>query len=449
MDRLKGIGDRGSNSISSEESISTGEFFPCLSTADSDIVRCNNRMSSKSEVGLKVWISIVNLGLESHKKGFVNERLINDMEMRDKEETKLATFNEDIAGAFWGNKDVEWTTSNSIGAAGRMVILWRKGALSVNYSFVDKGYVGININWKGAEYNLVNVYVACNRADRLLLWESLLSKKRSRGHEEWCVVGDFNEVLRKEERIGEGGNQFTRGMEEFRSFVEQMDLVDINCVGGKFTWFKDNGKAMSRLDRFLLSKKFVEEWEGFKSFVELEWKKLIVKGRGDFVLYEKLKRLRERLRVWNREVFGWIELKLEDASEKINVFDKVIGENMGGNKEVVVNDIRTATKDLWNCLNVKESMLRLKSRNLWLKDGDKNSRFFHNSIKERHRCNVITSLEGSTGRVEGVENIKEEVKRYFLEFFKEEDSARLVMDGLDFNSLEAGDASCLERKFSE
>ncbi|XP_058742529.1 uncharacterized protein LOC131615027 [Vicia villosa] len=179
------------------------------------------------------------------------------------QETKLHVFNESLACDFWGNKEVEWTTCNSVGAAGGMVILWRRGALSLNYSFLGKGFVGININWKGVGYNLVNVYAACNRAKRLLTWDLLLSKKRSRGGEEWCVVGDFNEVLRREERIGEGVNRFTKGMEEFRCFVEQMDLVDLNCVGGKFTWFKHNGKAMSRLDRFLLSKKLVEEWEIF------------------------------------------------------------------------------------------------------------------------------------------------------------------------------------------
>lgn len=30
-------------------------------------------------------------------------------------------------------------------------------------------------------------------------------------------------------------------------------MVDIPCVEGKFTWFKDNGKALIRIDRFLIS----------------------------------------------------------------------------------------------------------------------------------------------------------------------------------------------------
>ncbi|XP_058749842.1 uncharacterized protein LOC131622827 [Vicia villosa] len=234
-----------------------------------------------------------------------------------------------------------------------------------------------------------------------------------------------------------------------------MELIDLNCVGGKFTWFKDNGKALSRIDRFLLSKKFIEEWEvceqridkrdfsdhspirlGFKEFVEVEWKKLIVMGRGDFVLYEKLKSFKEKLKGWNKEVFGWVDLKMEEARDSINMLDMVIEDNMGGNNEVVVQARRNSSVDLWNSMHLEECMLRLKSRNLWLKEGDRNTNFFHNSFKERQRRNSITSLEGEEGRVEGVANIKEEIRGYFQKFFKEEDFARPVPEGLCFKRLE-------------
>lgn len=54
-----------------------------------------------------------------------------------------------------------------------------------------------------------------------------------------------------------------------------------------------------------------------------------------------------------------------------------------------------------------------------MKDGDKNSRYFHNSIKERQRKNSISVLDGVEGRVEGVEKVKEEIKNHFISFFKE------------------------------
>lgn len=62
------------------------------------------------------------------------------------QETKISNFNDSLACDFWGSRYVEWTTSNFIGVAGGVVILWRRGSLSLSYNFIGKGYVGININ---------------------------------------------------------------------------------------------------------------------------------------------------------------------------------------------------------------------------------------------------------------------------------------------------------------
>lgn len=172
--------------------------------------------------------------------------------------------------AFWGSNDVEWTTCNLEGASRGMDILWRRDYLSLNYSFVGKGYVSININWKRVCHNLVNVYTPCNMVERCLLWSSLLDRKRKNGCEEWCAVGDFNEVLYKEEKVGEDLYDFNRGIEEFRAFLETMELVVIPCAGGKFTWFKDNGKAVNRLDKFLLSRKLLDKWGWWAKELRIE-----------------------------------------------------------------------------------------------------------------------------------------------------------------------------------
>lgn len=46
--------------------------------------------------------------------------------------------------------------------------------------------------------------------------------------------------------------------------------------------------------------------------------KLNVEGRGDYVLYEKVKRLKVSLKVWNREVFGWIDLRVNNMVKELN-----------------------------------------------------------------------------------------------------------------------------------
>lgn len=133
--------------------------------------------------------------------------------------------------------------------------------MNINFSFSGPGFVGLNILWKGCSVNLVNVYAPGSPMDRRELWNALLSGKSRFDKDVWCLGGDFNEITHKEERRGDGGYFSRRGMEDFRSFIGHMEVVDIRCVGGKFSWFKDNGAAMSRLDRFLVSKELLDVWE--------------------------------------------------------------------------------------------------------------------------------------------------------------------------------------------
>ncbi|XP_058761431.1 uncharacterized protein LOC131634822 [Vicia villosa] len=155
-----------------------------------------------------------------------------------------------------------------------------------------------------------------------------------------------------------------------------MELVDLPTIGGKFTWFKSNGKAMSRLDRFLLSECFIEDkkvdgqyigerdvsdhapiwlknnrkdwgpkpfkfnnlWlnhEGFDNFVEEEWNNLVVKGRGDYCLVEKLKILKSRISWWNKTVYGWIDLKIDIDVKEMHALDNLFVHFAGFFKEEI------------------------------------------------------------------------------------------------------------------
>lgn len=54
------------------------------------------------------------------------------------------------------------------------------------------------------------------------------------------------------------------------------------------------------------------------SFVKNEWESFTIKGRKYFAIKEKLKLLRERLRWWNKIIFGWIDLEVEDEVEELS-----------------------------------------------------------------------------------------------------------------------------------
>ncbi|GAU13743.1 hypothetical protein TSUD_82520 [Trifolium subterraneum] len=56
----------------------------------------------------------------------------------------------------------------------------------------------------------------------------------------------------------------------------------------------------------------------FLSFVETSWKSFEVQGKKAYVLKEKFKLLKECLRKWNKEVFGFLDLNIETTVKELN-----------------------------------------------------------------------------------------------------------------------------------
>lgn len=55
------------------------------------------------------------------------------------------------------------------------------------------------------------------------------------------------------ERRSEGSIQRLSRMEGFNQFIDGNMLIDLPLRGRSLTWYKGDGKSMSRIDRFLLS----------------------------------------------------------------------------------------------------------------------------------------------------------------------------------------------------
>ena len=53
--------------------------------------------------------------------------------------------------------------------------------------------------------------------------------------------------------------------------------------------------------------------EGFKSLIDGWWKSFEVRGVDSFVVAEKLKALKIKLKWWNKEVFGRVETRKNQA----------------------------------------------------------------------------------------------------------------------------------------
>lgn len=134
---------------------------------------------------------------------------------------------------------------------------------------------------------------------------------------------------------------------------------------------------------------YLKIWErhpGFLNFIENQWKgKLHTQPLINFSL--KLSKLRKALRIWNREVSGDINRKEDDVIKHIEVTQHALElewtvENF--------NNLKKLRMELDDILSMKESIAKEKARISWLKDGDRNTAFFHESIRARCKQNQMT-----------------------------------------------------------
>ncbi|XP_058752710.1 uncharacterized protein LOC131625893 [Vicia villosa] len=387
------------------------------------------------------------------------------------QETKLHSIFKSFTGSFWRNSNIDYSFLPSCGASGGILSLWNTNSIKVLCSFGGGGFLGVKAVWKEEVYYLVNIYSPCSLVEKRLLWGKLLSLKSKFTDREWVIGGDFNAIKNRRERNGSSALQPSCEWREFAEFIDLSNLIDILCKGKKYSWFSGDGRVRSRIDRFLVADKVVSKWgvvgqfvgdrdvsdhcpvwlvydnsnwrpkpfkfnnewfanKDFLSFVEKEWQSFSVEGRGDFVLKEKLRLIKERLRWWNLNVFGKIDLAVEEGVRNLNEGDEMVDEEDVVESTVDVDRRRRASKDFWMNLKIKENMLIQKSRLKWLNDRDANSKFFHRVMKARRSRNHIGPILTDRGFVDSVLEVKEEVLTHFEKKFSEVVRGRPILEGI-------------------
>ena len=206
------------------------------------------------------------------------------------------------------------------------------------------------------------VYGPFTRLEREWLWEEV-GAIRGIWEGPWCLGGDFNITLAQGERSRQG--RVTSAMRRFAEVVDELGLVDLQLQGGAFTWSGGlNSLSKARLDRFLVSPcwldqfsrvsqrrlpkptsdhfpvlleggswrrglapfRFENMWfkvEGFKELIRSWWWAIEVSGSANFRLSAKLKELKQKLKVWNREEFGNLESNKGVVIQQVEFWDRV------------------------------------------------------------------------------------------------------------------------------
>eukprot|EP00268_Persea_americana_P025519 TRINITY_DN24876_c0_g1_i1.p1 TRINITY_DN24876_c0_g1~~TRINITY_DN24876_c0_g1_i1.p1 ORF type:complete len:195 (+),score=47.76 TRINITY_DN24876_c0_g1_i1:421-1005(+) len=99
----------------------------------------------------------------------------------------------------------------------------------------------------------------------------------------------------------------------------------------------------------------------------------------------------------------------------------------------------------------REEEIRWKQRLRcnWLKQGDKNTKFFQGMASSRRRVNRISSIMDGEKRLEKKDEIINHVKDYFYSLYADEGWERSSLENLAFEVIGEQEAQWLERKFEE
>jgi hypothetical protein len=165
-----------------------------------------------------------------------------------------------------------------------------------------------------------------------------------------------------------------------------------------------------------------------------------------FMLKEKLKTLKGDLKRWNKEVFGDIEFKIGLEIESIKDFDlKAEAGTLSLEDEEAQ---KHSLASMWKLMRYKERQIFQRSRSRWLREGDANTNFFHNCVRQRRRRNSIVALKVGDRWVESVPEVRAAIMDYFKIHFSESLSNRLTLDGMTFHGLAEDNVVMLSTPFS-
>lgn len=343
----------------------------------------------------------------------------------------------------------------SRGLSGGLCLLWTD-QISVQILHEAQNYIHTALCFKqgGGAFDCSFVYGHPNYQLRRGLWSTLVSFQMNRDFP-WCCMGDFNEMLIHTDKCGlRPINQNRAAL--FRDFINITGLMELDLKGCIFTWASNprNGVIVrEKLDRALANwawrsifphamvtalpmvssdhsplifqatpakrsgksfkyEAFWEEHSECGQVVKDGWLKSTVPNDPWKNLTGKIKDCKRTLQQWQNLTFRRADEQIKELKEELKRRQDLVNHwQMDEESKRIQDEI----KSLWR---QEELYWCQRSRVKWLKDGDRNSSFFHATTVQRRGRNRIERLKNSNGEwVEGQCEIFQLITSHFQEVY--------------------------------
>nr|XP_043619803.1 uncharacterized protein LOC122591609 [Erigeron canadensis] len=251
------------------------------------------------------------------------------------------------------------------------------------------------------------VYAHNRYTHRRALWNSLKVHKAFMHDQPWCILGDFNAALKLEDS-SMGNSRMDIAMREFKECVDNIDVSDVNKIGMHFTWNQkpsgDQG-LLKKIDRIMANTEFVDAFTGAVAVIQ----PCRISDHAPVVLQIPLK-----------PKFTIKPFKFSNILVHNDNFKQVVS---AGNLHAKVKSLRNELDEVERAIDAdpfnpllreehaayvkayndslldEEQFLKQKAKVEWLRVGDSNSAFFHNTVKSRVARSRIDVIVDSDGRL--------------------------------------------------
>jgi hypothetical protein len=136
------------------------------------------------------------------------------------------------------------------------------------------------------------------------------------------------------------------------------------------------------------------------------------------ILVWKLKQLKHRVKVWEKEKRIQNHLNLDKLEEDLH--DYYQKKTWGLMSTGVELQIKSLEEERNKHLQAEEELWRQRSKAIWIKSGDHNTNFFHQFASHRRNNKHIWEILDENGLVHsGQEALKKEASSHFKSFFED------------------------------
>jgi hypothetical protein len=347
------------------------------------------------------------------------------------------------------------------GKGGGLALFWNDDVKVdlINYRqhHIDVKIEEVNgIKWRGTF-----VYGEARAQDRYHMW-NLLKRIKPNSVDPWLMVGDFNEAMWQCEHFS-ASRRNEKQMSDFRDVLSFCNLHDLGFKGAPWTFNnkqKGNRNVKVRLDRAVACPRWMNLFEDvllehitsprsdhspiLVTYGSLELRNHSSLGCRYEFMWEREASLPEQVELawnshasatdlggisnkisatmtalhgWSKERFGSVSKELKELRLKLEEL------NLKDNNNNNFSEIQRTAARMDELLHREEIMWMQRSKISWLREGDRNTTFFHRKASARAKKNRITKLKLPDGTTTySLEKMKSSAKDFFYHLFERDQS---------------------------